>query len=80
MAPSEAQQEENELDRSGPWGKLKVYLSALGPGLITGASDDDPSGISWIRNRSDRHPPIVPNDGGRHCDWVSNVDQTCEPY
>ncbi|MDP3047378.1 MAG: Nramp family divalent metal transporter [Chloroflexota bacterium] len=24
---------------------MRVYLSALGPGLVTGASDDDPSGI-----------------------------------
>ncbi|MBV8598995.1 MAG: divalent metal cation transporter, partial [Actinobacteria bacterium] len=30
--------------RQGPaW---RVYLSALGPGLVTGASDDDPSGIA----------------------------------
>lgn len=27
-------------------GKLKSYLKVLGPGLITGASDDDPSGIA----------------------------------
>jgi len=27
-------------------GKLKKYLKILGPGLITGASDDDPSGIA----------------------------------
>ena len=27
-----------------PWGKTS-FSSALGPGLITGASDDDPSGI-----------------------------------
>jgi NRAMP (natural resistance-associated macrophage protein)-like metal ion transporter len=27
-------------------GKLKTYLKLLGPGLITGASDDDPSGIA----------------------------------
>jgi NRAMP (natural resistance-associated macrophage protein)-like metal ion transporter len=27
-------------------GKLKKFLSILGPGLITGASDDDPSGIA----------------------------------
>jgi NRAMP (natural resistance-associated macrophage protein)-like metal ion transporter len=27
-------------------GKLKTYLKMLGPGLITGASDDDPSGIA----------------------------------
>ncbi len=45
MSPSKVQKEEEELRRSGPWGKIKVYLSALGPGLITGASDDDPSGI-----------------------------------
>jgi NRAMP (natural resistance-associated macrophage protein)-like metal ion transporter len=29
----------------GALGKLKAYLKSLGPGLITGASDDDPSGI-----------------------------------
>lgn len=45
MPSSKAQQEAKELERSGPWGKLKVSLNALGPGLITGASDDDPSGI-----------------------------------
>jgi len=27
-------------------GKLKAFLRSLGPGLITGASDDDPSGIA----------------------------------
>src|ERR1700730_18191045 len=27
-------------------GKLKRYLKLLGPGIITGASDDDPSGIA----------------------------------
>jgi len=28
-----------------PWRKTLLYIKALGPGLITGASDDDPSGI-----------------------------------
>lgn len=28
-----------------PWTKTKLFVSTLGPGLITGASDDDPSGI-----------------------------------
>ena len=28
-----------------PYSKAKVFFRALGPGLITGASDDDPSGI-----------------------------------
>lgn len=28
-----------------PWVKAKYFFKALGPGLITGASDDDPSGI-----------------------------------
>lgn len=36
---------EGDLRHSGPLGKLKVYLKSLGPGLITGASDDDPAGI-----------------------------------
>ena len=27
------------------WNRSRLFLSALGPGLITGASDDDPSGI-----------------------------------
>jgi NRAMP (natural resistance-associated macrophage protein)-like metal ion transporter len=30
----------------GSDGKLRKYLKILGPGLITGASDDDPSGIA----------------------------------
>jgi NRAMP (natural resistance-associated macrophage protein)-like metal ion transporter len=29
-----------------PWTRAKLFVSALGPGLITGASDDDPSGIA----------------------------------
>jgi NRAMP (natural resistance-associated macrophage protein)-like metal ion transporter len=45
MPSSKAQREEQELESSGLWGKLKGYLNALGPGFITGASDDDPSGI-----------------------------------
>jgi len=45
MPSSKAKQEEKKLERSGPWGKIKIYLAALGPGLVTGASDDDPSGI-----------------------------------
>jgi Mn2+/Fe2+ NRAMP family transporter len=26
--------------------KVKKFLKALGPGVVTGASDDDPSGIA----------------------------------
>lgn len=40
-----AEEQEKALGRAGPLKKLQVYLRALGPGLITGASDDDPSGI-----------------------------------
>lgn len=29
-----------------PWTRTKLYWKSLGPGLITGASDDDPSGIA----------------------------------
>jgi len=42
---SKAEQAEKDIQRSGPWGRLKTYLKALGPGLITAASGDDPSGI-----------------------------------
>jgi NRAMP (natural resistance-associated macrophage protein)-like metal ion transporter len=28
-----------------PWGRARIFLKTLGPGLITGASDDDPGGI-----------------------------------
>lgn len=45
MTTSKAEQAEKKLKRTDLLGKLKVYLSTLGPGLITGASDDDPSGI-----------------------------------
>ncbi len=45
MAISKAQQAEKKVRRSGAAGRLKAYLKALGPGLITGAADDDPSGI-----------------------------------
>ena len=40
--PSKA---EKGIQQSGPWGKFKAFIKALGPGLITGASGDDPSGI-----------------------------------
>ncbi|MFA7253740.1 MAG: divalent metal cation transporter [Patescibacteria group bacterium] len=29
-----------------PWQRTKLFVRALGPGLITGASDDDPGGIA----------------------------------
>ncbi len=45
MPTSKAAKSEKEMRRSGLFGKLGVYLKTLGPGLITGASDDDPSGI-----------------------------------
>jgi NRAMP (natural resistance-associated macrophage protein)-like metal ion transporter len=31
---------------NGFWGKVSKFFKMLGPGLITGASDDDPSGIA----------------------------------
>jgi NRAMP (natural resistance-associated macrophage protein)-like metal ion transporter len=45
MPESKAEKAEKELRQNGWLGKIKVYLKSLGPGLITGASDDDPSGI-----------------------------------
>ena len=38
----------NISSKAGPktWTKVRNFISKLGPGLITGAADDDPSGIS----------------------------------
>ena len=39
--------EQSKMEKpTNPPGKLKTFLKSLGPGLITGASDDDPSGIA----------------------------------
>jgi NRAMP (natural resistance-associated macrophage protein)-like metal ion transporter len=45
MFKSKAEEAEKELRRNAWPGKIRIYLKSLGPGLITGASDDDPSGI-----------------------------------
>lgn len=42
---SKAEQVEKDVQESSPLRKLKAILKALGPGLIAGASGDDPSGI-----------------------------------
>jgi NRAMP (natural resistance-associated macrophage protein)-like metal ion transporter len=45
MAASRAKQGKGQIARIAPLRKLHAYFRTLGPGLITGASDDDPSGI-----------------------------------
>src|SRR5919205_2604658 len=45
MAKSKTQAAKNNVRQSGGFPKLKAYLKVLGPGIITGASGDDPSGI-----------------------------------
>ncbi|HEY3341346.1 MAG TPA: divalent metal cation transporter, partial [Anaerolineae bacterium] len=45
MAISKAEQAEKDIKHASLLVRLGVYFRALGPGLITGASDDDPSGI-----------------------------------
>ena len=35
-----------DAPKNGPFGAVKQFLGALGPGLVTGAADDDPSGIA----------------------------------
>ena len=45
MPQSKAENAEKELRQNRWQGRVLVYLKSLGPGLITGASDDDPSGI-----------------------------------
>jgi NRAMP (natural resistance-associated macrophage protein)-like metal ion transporter len=46
MKSSKAQLAERELKRGSWYTRFFIYIKSLGPGLITGASDDDPSGIS----------------------------------
>jgi hypothetical protein len=45
MPQSNAKKFAQAIQQRGWLGKITGYLKALGPGLITGASDDDPSGI-----------------------------------
>ncbi len=45
MTNSKAEKVEKDVQQRGPLEKIKAYLKVLGPGLITGASGDDPSGI-----------------------------------
>jgi NRAMP (natural resistance-associated macrophage protein)-like metal ion transporter len=45
VAKSKAEQAEKDIKHASLLGRLGIYFRALGPGLITGASDDDPSGI-----------------------------------
>jgi len=45
MPAAKADVIEEKVQQSGLFGKFKAYLKALGPGLIAGASGDDPSGI-----------------------------------
>ncbi|HOU47169.1 MAG TPA: divalent metal cation transporter, partial [Chitinophagales bacterium] len=34
------------MNTKSPRNKFRNFLSSLGPGLVTGAADDDPSGIA----------------------------------
>jgi NRAMP (natural resistance-associated macrophage protein)-like metal ion transporter len=45
MTTSKAEEIEKKVKQSNPVERLKAYFKALGPGLIAGASGDDPSGI-----------------------------------
>src|ERR671930_1472424 len=45
MPEPKVEEAEKELRQSGWLGKIALYLKSLGPGLITAASGDDPSGI-----------------------------------
>ncbi len=45
MGVSKTQSVQKETKQAGALERIKVYVRALGPGLVTGASDDDPSGI-----------------------------------
>src|ERR1051325_6853082 len=45
MTKSKTKAAEKNTPQSGTFEKIKSYLKVLGPGIITGASGDDPSGI-----------------------------------
>src|ERR1041384_8815856 len=45
MTSAKVEETEKDIQQRGLIGKLKMYLKVLGPGLVTGASGDDPSGI-----------------------------------
>lgn len=42
---SKTREVEKKSPKDSLWGKVKTFGKTLGPGLITGAADDDPSGI-----------------------------------
>src|SRR5487761_372740 len=44
--PATARVSELDLTKQSTGPVWRQYLSAIGPGLVTGASDDDPSGIA----------------------------------
>jgi NRAMP (natural resistance-associated macrophage protein)-like metal ion transporter len=44
-----------DSDPSNPRIRVRQYLRAIGPGLITGASDDDPSGIATYAQAGSRY-------------------------
>src|SRR5258708_5606715 len=45
MLEPKADQAEKQFRRGGLRGKIEAFTKILGPGLISGAADDDPSGI-----------------------------------
>lgn len=42
---TESEVEKTKIFLKNPWKRFSLYIKTLGPGLITGASDDDPGGI-----------------------------------
>ena len=48
---------ESDVDPSESGAKWRQYLRAMGPGLITGASDDDPSGIATYAHAGSKYGP-----------------------
>ena len=45
MPNAEAENTAQDLHKKRSSSKILIYFKSLGPGIITGASDDDPSGI-----------------------------------
>jgi hypothetical protein len=57
---SDASRSMSELDltEAGEGPVWRQYLRAMGPGLVTGASDDDPSGIATYSQAGARFGPV----------------------
>ena len=91
MAESKGDGLERERRQAGPPGPIWVYIKSLGPGLVTGASDDDPSGIGTYSQTGAQFGyaqlwtslvcrPLIRSDGDYLMNIVAILGTTITPY